>query len=112
MKSAESDAANEELGIADNAPDYKTEQRIVHSKALSAESASDGLQQWLLPVYEELLRLGNEDLSEEEFQKKLSEVCTGKELFGDAEEFEKALEKVCKAGISAGTNKVLRRNTK
>ncbi len=105
LKSAESDAVNEELGIADNAPDYKTEQRIVHSKALSAESASDGLQQWLLPVYEELLRLGNEDLSEEEFQKKLSEVCTNKELFGNAEDFEKALEQVCKAGISAGVKK-------
>ena len=72
---------------------------------LAGESASDGLQQWLLPVYEELLRLGNEDLSEEEFQKKLSEVCTGKELFGDGEEFEKILEKVCRDGIAAGVKK-------
>ena len=114
LKSAENAANNEELGMAEGVSDFIQEYRMMHDNkaTLAGESASDGLQQWLLPVYEELLRLGNEDLSEEEFQKKLSEVCTGKELFGDGEEFEKALEKVCKAGISAGTNKVLRRNTK
>ena len=124
LKSAESDAVNEELGIADDAPDYKTEQRIVHSKALSDSQSdqgaptrvprhqlspsygpADGLQQWLNPVYEKLLKLGNEDLSEEDFQERLSEVCTNKELFGNAEAFEKALEQVCKAGISAGVKK-------
>ena len=75
------------------------------SVALSGEKQPDGLQQWLQPVYDQLLQLSGDDVSEDDFKAKLSEVCTGKELFGDAEEFEKALEEVCYDGIAAGVKK-------
>ena len=73
--------------------------------ALSAESTPDGLRQWLNPVYEELLKLGDDELSKEEFQAKLSEVCTNKDLFGNSEMFEKALEELCQDGIAVGVKK-------
>ena len=73
--------------------------------ALSAESTPDGLRQWLNPVYEELLKLGDDELSKEEFQAKLSEVCTNKDLFGNSETFEKALEELCQDGIAVGVKK-------
>ena len=107
LKSAANAAINEELGVAEGAPDYIQEYRMMYGNnaALAGEKQPDGLQQWLPPVYDQLLQLSGDDVNEDDFKAKLSAVCTNKELFGNAEEFEKALEKVCHDGIAAGVRK-------
>ena len=68
------------------------------------QSDPDPLEQWLEPIRRELAALTGENIGEDEFKKRWTDLASGAG-FGDSDDFEQVLENVICAGIASGYEK-------
>ena len=98
LKSTEEAAVSEALDVDDKAASARP-------LSMGAEKSDpDPLEQWLEPIRRELAALTGENIGEDEFKKRLTDLASGAG-FGDSEDFEQVLENVICAGIASGYEK-------